>query len=154
MMIGVPRVRICFINVAYHPRRRRHHPVRSISDKYLVRPECLAGRHCLVHLAGHYHRAVLEGRVDHWDRAILVDHRDRVLRCHRADPLIQRHLRGQVRREYLVSFVLVVLLHPVHHRCLARQLVPVGRSVLEVPVDHCYPVVRSIPVCLDFLASR
>lgn len=145
---------VCFINVWYHPRRRRRRPVRSISDKYLVRPECPAGRHFLVHLADHCHRAVLAGQVDHWDRAILVDHRDRVLRCHRADPLIQRHLRDQLRREYLVSFVLVVLLHPVHHRCLARHLILVGRSVLEVPVDHCYPVVRSIPVCLDFLTSR
>jgi hypothetical protein len=107
-----------------------------------------------VHLVDHYHRAVLVDRADHWDLVILVDHRDLVLHCHRADPPIQRHLRDQVRREYLVSSVLVVLLHPVHHRCLARHLVLVGRSVLVVLVGHCYPVVRSIPVCLDFLASR
>jgi hypothetical protein len=147
-------VLLYFINVWYHPRRRRHRPVRSISDKYLVRPECPAGRGFLVHLAGHFHRAVLAGRVDHWDLAILVDHRDLVLRYHRVDPVIQVHLLDQVHREYLVSFVLVVLLHPVHHRCLARHLVPVGHLVLEVLVGHCYRVVRWLPVCLDFLAIR
>lgn len=143
-----------FINVWCHPRRRRHHRVRSISDRYLVHPECLVGRHFPVHLPDHCHRAVLVDREDHWDRVILVDRRDLVRRCHQVDPAIQRHLRGQVRREYLVNFVLVVLLHLVHHRFLARHLVLVGRSVLEVLVGHCYPVVRSILVCLHFLASR
>jgi hypothetical protein len=128
--------------------------VRSISDRYLVLLECPIDQGFPVHLADHYHRAVLVDPVDHWDLVILVDHHDLVRRCHRADPTIQRHLRDQARREYLVNFVLVVLLHLVHHRCLVRQLVLVGRSVLEVLVGHCYPVVHSILVCLGFLASR
>jgi len=126
--------------------------VRSILDKYRVRPEYPVDQVRQVVLVVHFRLAVRVHLGLRSGPVSLVVHHGLVHHCRRVGPTDQRHRRVRLRRDLMANFVLVDQLHPVLHRCLAVQVIRMGRTVLVVQVGRCCPVVHLIQVDQDFLA--